>query len=130
MDLSEIYIKMSDHPKIQGQWKLRKLGDWVWYKGLPWHELHMVNQEDMKVNSEFVEKKVANQCIWLPRQDQIQEMGNWAICALTQIITEDVYPKKAEYLQQNFDTWEQLLLAIYMYDEHRLIWNSKKWQKE
>jgi len=75
-------------------------------------------------------KKEGELLIWLPRQDQIQEMMPWHepdrvhqwllkfFYFLTNEIGIDV---------SIFTTAEQLWLAFYMYECHKKIWRNDKW---
>lgn len=76
MDTSEIYIKQCDCPEIQGQWKKEQYGDIlacynkkrIYEDGTHYYSLLLAGGPPLR--------KSKNR-IWLPRQDDIQEMMNW-----------------------------------------------------
>ena len=133
MDTSEQYIKMCGCPEIQKKWQAKE-GDFFAVKH-PKEKHRPVWVFDVENKIEYKEdylptvKESQYKYIFLPRQDQIQEMGNWAISGLAQIIAEDLFPKRAKYLRQKYTSWEQILLAIYMYDEYEKVWDGKEWIK-
>lgn len=105
MDLSGIYIKMSDCEEIQRlSPEFGAYGQDYFY--------HIYKDNDAK---KFIRR------IWLPRQDQIQEMAG---------MTEpgEVYLKQK--YREHVDTWEKYWLAIYMIEEHNKIWDGEKWIKK
>lgn len=155
MDTSEIYIKMCDYSEIQGEWKLKQ-GD-VYYlkkflyepdwggdlsikKSIAFNELAFkkgiyIHGEEMGVSYGYCdwithdEDAVKTNSIWLLRQDQIQEM----IPKLDNF--QKIY-KIAEYIEKHdahyligkeSRTMEQLWLAFYMHEKHKLVWDDKKW---
>jgi len=70
--------------------------------------------------------------IWLPRQDQIQEMMSEHFKAgLDLCMLYDWYTHNRPYdVGQEWDTWEQLLLAYYMKTKHNKIWTGEKWEND
>ena len=151
MDKTEQYIKMCDCLEIQEHWGLDKV-----------FEPHYVYNRRLKIirsinrygDSEF---KLRKRNIWLPRQDQIQEMISEKLFAglfvfedvdigarlsymvgrfkdFVQVKCEKMIPleknrARVEYL---FLSMEQLWLAFYMHEKHSKIWSSKeeKWVKK
>ena len=70
-------------------------------------------------------QKFQNASIWLPRQDQIQEMmGNHPdlILILAKSINDGIFRG------QDFITFEQLWLAYYMNERHNMEWRNESWQ--
>ena len=104
MDTSREYIKMCDCPEIQGT-----IHDW----------------RDRKSWSALIEER--DEFIWLPRQDQIQDM-------LQPIELHELLDMCGngsgimwEALHEYADSFEQLWLAFYMSEKHHKIWDGKKW---
>ena len=180
MDKTETYIKMCDCPEIQGLFleKLKTM-DWeynhisvIWGRkgigglvgtmlirepiyGLSWevgnyhiyngkirgeHCKHLLSSEDPKAR-----------VIWLPRQDQLQEMiefdslekywvkrgihlTNWHIVEsrlnrfydFTMIGLCRDTERLSEYCVQ-FTSMEQLWLAFVMKEKHSKVWDGEKW---
>ena len=117
MDTSEEYIKMCDCPEIQ-------LG-----------EIFMVQPyRDGNFCWDKVNKKIRvdscpggeNTSVWLPRQDQIQEMMGFKYAGPGYIrklwdFTLDESEKRA------YNSLEQLWLAFYMFEKHKKTWGGEKW---
>jgi len=139
MDTSEIYVKMCDCPEIQEQWK-SKDGDWA------------SSERDGAVPV-FPPTRILGQVlgryrhdhIWLPRQDQIDDMMgvkglclNWISFLRFYVgsdwIITDYGLKFSDWIITDyglkFKTQEQLKLAFYMHEKHNLIWEKDKWVKE
>ena len=105
MDKTKTYIKMCGCPEVQGQWK-HKVGNWV-------HAEHKTG------------------AIWLPRQDQIQEMIFDEDEGI-QTIATDIAEFSVSQIGSSISiqgTMEQLLLAFYMHEKHNLFWENDKWTK-
>ena len=113
MDTTETYVKMADCPEIQEpeRWLLfkpRKLDCIVW------------SGADV-----FFDGK--DKLIWLPRQDQLQEM----------ILANSPYYHKLRMLyeswikglgfEKNFTSMEQLWLAFVMKEKYSKQWNGTNW---
>lgn len=120
MDTSREYIKMCDCPEIQGQIKdVDRCSFWakrlITGKYSMWCSYHAPGD------------------IWLPRQDQIQEMI-FDDLARADVIVHDLnkWREKNYDYQLQFITMEQFLLAVYMHEKHSKIWSSKKgkWLKK
>jgi hypothetical protein len=134
MDTSKTYIKMCDCKEIQGQREVCFLGRGG--MGKIEHGL----QGDFyygKPTTEIVPPFVVPMplAIWLPRQDQLQEMveGEWdfnlilALCNsyLDSGRWDDNYEVTA-YCKQ-FTSMEQLWLAFVLKERHSKIWDGDKW---
>jgi len=114
MDTSETYIKMCDCPEIQ-----------EYHVKLP-----KLITNGLGSNCQYY--GYTNKHVWLPRQDQIQEMLNYGIgalvndfeefcvCKLNMLECPDDFPK----------TMEQLWLVFYMWEKHSKTWDGKKWVKK
>lgn len=159
MDTSEIFIKMCDCEEIQRQWKALD-GDFIESKNkifiigsdafgcrkllekMPACRIAIPN-ETIKVvkSSERYPRELSYKIlnitarkllypIWLPRQDQIQEMMG--------------EPQNCRYLLKRLNEWavdhtygwmlnasmEQLWLAFYMWEKHQKTWDGEKWVKK
>jgi len=138
MDTSETYIKMCDCPEIQEQsvtppypndYYARRKGGGIRYG-------YQIITSDI----------VDDDYIWLPRQDQIQEIARhlygehsrkWVWRMMQDFVgnlDNDFYLESIEMTMGNyfsmdgmFDTWEQLWLAFYMYEKYQKIWTGEKW---
>ena len=72
--------------------------------------------------------------IWLPRQDQIQEMMIKDSINI-ELNKFYVFCLEKDYIGSSlptaeFDSFEQLWLAFYMYEKHGKVWNEDKWIKK
>ena len=142
MDTSETYIKKSDCKEIQSPWQgllktdsdsllpMGDSGDFVYCKSnhkivvLYWNELHGSPPE------KYLSPHTA---IWLPRQDQLQEMVGggqgftfqtlgrfirWhGKCIKDYLASIDSYPA----------SMEQLWLAFVMKELHSKVWTGTEW---
>jgi len=113
MDTSEEYVKMADCPEIQ-------------------KDKVTIRNKDYFVH---IETKRKAYYVWLPRQDQIQEM-------IERFMAETKNWRGVWALEQSFHHWfleeakinvgatmEQLWLAFYMYEKHKKGWDGNKWIK-
>jgi len=118
VDTSETYIKMCDCPEIQRQGtRPRNLIDNSDYASI------LIG--DGSYNNPFHR-------VWLPRQDQLQEM-------LLKYWWSDEQPgNNISVMLQKFDWWlndtcpkyqamEQLWLAFVMKEKHNKIWDGERW---
>ncbi|GAG87874.1 unnamed protein product [marine sediment metagenome] len=133
MDTSKEYINMCDCPEIQEK------------------KVAIRNKDN------FVQVEIGKRVyyVWLPRQDDIQEilseklfaglfvLDNTDIGARLSYMTgrfKDFVHTKCEKmipLEKNrarieylFTSMEQLWLAFYMYEKHRKTWDGEKWLKK
>jgi len=85
-------------------------------------------------------KDVEHKSIWLPRQDQLQEMhrghlpdgmfnnlmddcyGNWHIDKLREFYRQCIHEQK-----WIVPSWEQLWLAFVMKEKYNKVWNGDEW---
>ena len=77
--------------------------------------------------------------VWLPRQDQIQEMmyelppfkEKWTIgvarVACPNCITLDLKDFSEDDCKMLLESMEQLWLAFYMHEKHQKTWDKEKW---
>ncbi len=147
MDTSKAYIKMCKAAVgLQNEKWVSKKG-----KSYPWEEGDMVSLHrkvfmyDACSHSEgFIEPQVYDtECVWLPRQDQLQEMVIESLTAslhdgfehrrlivLTGRFREFVshcFPEEPLY-SERFDSMEQLWLAFVMKEKHGKVWNGTAWE--
>lgn len=85
--------------------------------------------------------ELENSLLWLPRQDQLQEivLGTYHFYALptffklfcgNEEMYEGLYTKKGFGLANKFTSLEQFWLAFVMHEKYNKIWNEKDWIKE
>jgi len=72
--------------------------------------------------------------IWLPRQDQLQDMLGWTkaiTCKYTQSIyefMETIRKGLDDDMENPFKSMEQLWLAFVMKEKYNKVWNGKDWK--
>ena len=109
MDTSETYAKMCNCPEIQGKWAI--LMD---VNPRPATDVH-------DYSTYIISENRGLECVWLPRQDQIQDMIGCVAGNHVNIMEQFV---KADY----FLTLEQKWLAFYMKENHNKVWDGKEWE--
>ena len=126
MDTSETYIKMCDCPEIQEQAQYEIFNYFICVQTGQIRFSH-INDYDYMKNMNMLQKE--REYIWLPRQDQIQQMiglelgelinGFDSFCngILRMYDCSDDFP----------NSMEQLWLAFYMHEKHGKIWDGEKW---
>ena len=126
-----VYIKMCDCEEIQGGWVL-KLGDYVFDNV----QSKVIFFSVCKESDKPVRDTYGSRYIWLPRQDQLQEMvGKFP----------EVFERFADTMGQNdfnygleemgsYDLWEtpctsmeQLWLAFCMFEKYGKVWSGEEW---
>lgn len=139
MDTSKEYIKMCDCPEIQDLWQPKEGDhkDLVWSN---WDSMTMKHKGKGKVwvanlntwaevrKSDAGEGWFKKFCIWLPRQDQLQEMiGNLSIAEILDL-TCDMFDD-VKVMQEGYGlTFESLLLQVVMKEKFNKIWHSQLWK--
>jgi len=122
MDTSETYIKMCRKAKeIQELWEgwTKITGDrTVWKDAEP----DSYGYRDTRQSETNPTKEVEYEIIWLPCQDQLQEMVNESIPRLDSII-----PFWHNHMTINPVSWEQLWLAFVMKEKYNKTWNGETW---
>lgn len=72
-------------------------------------------------------------CIWLPRQDQLQEMvyaqGNNIDTNLAEAISQFYHFSMDKY-RQSFTSMEQLWLAFVMREKYSKVWDGEEWSQD
>ena len=127
MDTSSEYILMCEKAK-EIQHDTLSIGDFVWlgdkYLCLP-EACRIITQSEQNSELNY------DEFIWLPRQDQLQEMVNdkfssrEQIPALVRILD---HKKQCTRTGRNPATWEQLWLSFVMYHKHNKQWNNNEWE--
>lgn len=127
MDTSETYIKQCDCPEIQGQRSKEgiELACWV--------TRHLYISKSFDYWS-----MVKTPHVWLPLQDQIQEMleghekPDYLIVSLVNFMQDRQRFYKSGRVKKLYPvgSMEQLWLAYYMWEYHKKIWDGKKWVVE
>ena len=138
MDTSDEYIKMCICPEVQKQWKLpHDDQDYIYH----YRTGFRLNGNQVRPNDRdagwVADEKVGfmnGQLIWLPRQDQIQEMYGWIETSIPSItlalrFTEFCDTEGDGNVDIRKGSMEQLWLAFYMYEEHKKEWDGEKWKK-
>jgi len=133
MDFSEKYIEMcSKASEIQELWKQDK-GEYVAVYSSEWEYLDKDHQVRKKTFKEIVILGVDGNyvtdeslCVWLPRQDQLQEIMEIDIHSVRPFIILDQlmdrYITRYGYL---LETIEQLWLAFFMSEKYKKYWDNK-----
>ena len=140
MDTSETYIKMCDCPEIQEQWKWpgrqqSKVSPIVFNEEDYYEGDYIVREDklglyirDIYCSSCSLEKMKENEeIIWLPRQDQIQEMTTESH-RCNKCLLERLFKFTSSDCRD--ESMEELWLKFYMHEEHGKIWDGKKWVKK
>jgi len=149
MDFSEEYVKMCERATpVQESWRPRR-GDFALWDGRRVEEPSPVliyNVDDELLHVVTLRRGTyhvltRNDLIWLPRQDQLQELYHsghkWAPvpCLEWQYIAPDIWGAekfsplsidRTQYWRQ-FKTYEQLWLALLMWLKHNQVWNGEQW---
>ncbi len=137
MDTSEQYIKMCDCEEIQSQRKRISEWDgklWMFNEGGDF----ITNAKLARLGSERATRatsgKNSPKLVWLPRQDQLQEMvdnvptyieklGNIFRAVRDFKLTERHWAEK----DFPFTSMEQLWLAFVMKEKYSKVWDGQKW---
>ena len=125
MDTSDEYAKQCDCPEIQGLRPSEQLRhDFWWFKKQPFKEY---------INNKY-------HCLWLPRQDQIQEMmfknNPRDVCGLATGLANFMQGQQRFYKSGRVKklypvgSMEQLWLAFYMSEKHQKFWSKEGWVNE
>jgi len=81
------------------------------------------------VKKKSIDSRLDNKSIWLPRQDQIQEMTGYKnkdYCMMSDFF---YYWKEEDAMNKDFTSFEQAWLAFYMLERHRKSWGKKGWER-
>ena len=124
MDTSKLYIKMCEKSEeIQGQrvaaWHMMEAKQIYFYDGDDvWFAYTVGEGLEQKLNK-----------VWLPRQDQLQEMINWSEYQFSACFGEFVHLQAGEK-DSPYKSMEQLWLAFVMKEKYGKSWNGTGWVKK
>ena len=129
MDISPEYIAMCDCPEIQ-KGHVDKTGDLFankWFIGVYIRdESYIYEVEDSPKREQRI-----NNPIWLPRQDQLQEMVGGFEAGFVDWFhwRNAIYPHMQNPFNKEwrFTSMEQLWLAFVMKENHNKTWDGNKW---
>ena len=126
---------MCDHPKIQEQWK-STIGDFYFIRDRLFRPTKAFIVDIYNIKGYAFLPRDANYG-WLPRQDQTQEMMGLSLHDLLVQFTKfwrsfypNVHGKGLRDSHFMLPSTEQLWLAFYMHEKHKLIWSKDKWTKK
>lgn len=128
MDTSKEYIKQCEKAaKIQGEWN-PQVAD-VYSTGFNILTIeHVMWYESLK---EIVKGRHSQQLksdiIWLPRQDQLQEMLVKRIWDWRGVLSRFTHSFCQHTDTHKFDSMEQLWLAFVMKEKYSKTWNGEDW---
>jgi len=129
MDTSKEYIEMAKRAvEVQGLWKPSK-GDayiiggampgdkhfGVTYLGCCWQKCS---------GCRFEVEELKYECVWLPRQDQLQDMIDKPLANLTKRFYDYL---KTTGFEVNLNSMEQLWLAFVMHEKYQKKWGGQDW---
>jgi hypothetical protein len=126
MDKSSHYIKMSESAKVaQKQWR-PEFGDFFVSMSLGLTSPCQPIVSDLEKKVSYLKTIKA---VWLPRQDQLQEMviENYAMpWDLAVAFSNVLMGENASYFEK-FDSMEKLWLAFIMLEKYKKKWNEGEW---
>ena len=131
MDISKEYILMCEEAKeIQDLWNNPEVGDFTYNPPYSrWDSwVGCVGDKDC-----YLVKNTENgSSIWLPRQDQLQEMIvtlGMSSATFLQTMANKVWDsmQSCDYYLQ-FKSMEQLWLGFIMFEKYNKKWNGKDWR--
>ncbi len=150
MDKTQTYIKKADCEEIQSIWHSKELtpdkrhhdirglsrhyskgyeGSWVAQKN------HCSGAEYITLVDYEYETEYEKTDIWLPRQDELQEMIDWKLyeirfdmflAPIMSFRISGADAKSGNYVEGL--SMEQLWLAFVMWELHKKKWNGEEWQ--
>jgi len=148
MDKTETYIKMADYPEIQNKW-IPSIGDIFSHRENgkvetnPIYEttLDWADGKTSLIPVAITWPEWRNRFIWLPHQDQLQEMvvkyrhptiDEERYCAYYLYLDfYDWLPRHGSILERkgriNCNSMEQLWLAFVMKEKYNKVWNGDEW---
>ena len=122
MDTSETYIKMCDCPEIQElRHTMGQLDTILWGPKSVYVMPNLVGNQSLPL-------------IWLPRQDQLQEMVVQKYELARGVLHRFVEWERensgltTKYIEFNSFSMEQLWLAFVMKEKHNKVWNGEVWE--
>lgn len=149
MDKSKKYIKMCEKAEeIQNEWK-PKIWDIIHNKqsGLPFATIDAcktiggqicayITSASVGIITQQPTGKKHSLIVWLPTQNQLQEMVigrglSWTLISFFQWCQKNI--KEHHWLQgklRKYDSMEQLWLAFVMHEKYGKNWNGEDWMKK
>lgn len=145
MDLSKEYVDMCEKAhEIQMGLTSINHGDFIFYR---WYENKIIIDEDgsreykkeySKTDTYCDENPPLEKFIWLPRQDQLQEMVDKEDCNIiyrkykgkhegTMYYAKEAYVKEQWTPYLAFDSREQVMLALVMLNKFNKKWEDGNW---
>ncbi len=124
MDESEKYIKMCDCPEIQEH--MIADGDMFYrvYKfSISGNDYILPQTGIMGIYDSEFHNSVITKTIWLPRQDQLQEM----IGSFKSVILNIMINTHSTLWADQSGSIEEYLLRMYMWDNHEKCWWGESW---
>ena len=146
MDKGKEYIKMCDCPEIQEQWE-PVIGDNVLFK-YGRGEYHGVavgktcafkivaffdrlpHQVEREIGSFLKGSPSRDNLIWLPRQDQLQEMVRYEYRSFYFMVQNFFEKSHGDNMFFLFDSMEQLWLTLVMKEKFNKVWHSQLWKND
>ena len=126
MDKSSNYIRMCENiEEIQEQWQ-PEFGDFYVSMSLGLTSPCQPIMSDLEKKVSYLKTIKA---VWLPRQDQLQEMviENYAMpWDLAIAFSNVLMGENASYFER-FDSMEKLWLALIMLEKYKRKWNDGEW---
>ena len=121
MDTSKEYIKMCEKAReIQNLIDMFQLGNFLWRGKAYLYEACVCDAVPC-----FKDEKV-----WLPRQDELQDMIEKVVDYETTAILESKFHEFLVWLGEwDFTSMEQLWLAFVMFEKYKKVWDGKEWKK-
>jgi len=139
MDTSEVYIKMCEKAtEIQKKWK-PKGADFMFNTAVEECCFIRVERTQDRRYKDYYMDYNEDRFLWLPRQDQLQEMVKDWDTPSSMFITgvpglfwsdETGYSKEDDKLfdyYSEFNSFEQLWLAFVMKEKYNKVWNGTDW---
>jgi len=146
MDKTEEYIEMCRNADdIQALW-IKKIGDYYfnpdYYSN---NKVSIIFDGYIRCKEEGKKwyggtynhnEQVIDGAVWLPRQDQLQEMIDWEKNGLYGVVMIDAFYdfSKTNYDSEPFNntemSWERLWLSFVMHELYKKRWTGTKWVSE
>ncbi len=131
MDTSETYIKMCDCEEIQDKRPWNSVADMDFpssiYYGWKEDDSYHIENNRRLIEQPYYEGLF--QAIWLPRQDQLQEMSQFSGGLPNQLwnFNEFCFPDRWNFDEytSGFTSMEQLWLAFVMKEKYGKVWTGK-----
>ena len=125
MDTSETYIKMCKKAVEIHKARILCVGDYYAYRNDFGYLVVGTDSLPATAHKIFI-----GGCIWLPRQDQLQEMSLEIVNDIKQIPIS-LIGKVCQYdsIPMWMNSWEQFWLAFVMKKRYSKIWNGDDWVK-